>query len=321
MSLRRTRDTLLCLAALLAAASLTAAEPARAPADHDSTTSGGAKPLAGICAKSPRRGNLYVQLTIAGVPRSAIVHVPTSARTGQALPVVLAFHGAGGTGQFMASYSGLQNVSDRQDFVSVFPSAARPHRRWVLANEDAGGPADIQFVSALLDRVPTLACTDPTRVYATGVSNGGGMAARVGCELSSRLAAIAPVAGGYSTLDHCRPDRPVSVLEIHGTADKVVPYQGRPPNHAGSVPGFLAQWRGFDHCPAADQHHRYGPMTEQYLWSPCADGTQVEHLKIYGGGHAWPGASPADTAPTAPISAANAVWSFFRGHVRAPGPN
>ena len=320
MSLRRTRDTLLCLAALLAAASLTAAEPARAPSDHDSTTSGGAKPLAGICAKSPRRGNRYVQLTIVGVPRSAIVHVPTSARTGQALPVVLAFHGAGGTGQFMASYSGLQSVSDRQDFVSVFPSAARPHRRWVLANEDTGGPADIQFITALLNRVPTLACTDPTRVYATGVSNGGGMAARVGCELSSRLAAIAPVAGGYSTLDRCRPDRPVSVLEIHGTADRVVPYKGRPPNHAGSVPGFLALWRGSDDCPAADQHHRYGPMTEQYLWSPCADGTQVEHLKIYGGGHAWPGASPADTAPTAPISAANAVWSFFRGHVRAPGP-
>ena len=162
-------------------------------------------------------GNLYVQLTIAGVPRSAIVHVPTSARTGQTLPVVLAFHGAGGTGQFMASYSGLQTVSDRQDFVSVFPSAARPHRRWVLAEEDPGGPADMQFVSALLDRVQTLACTDPTRVYATGVSNGGGMAARVGCELSSRLAAIAPVAGGYSTLDRCRPDRPLSVLEIHGT--------------------------------------------------------------------------------------------------------
>ncbi len=305
------RNTLLSLAAILAAALLVAAQPANAP-------TGGTPPRQGVCATAPRHGNVYVQMTIAGVPRSAVVHVPKTARTGQALPVVLAFHGAGGTGSFMAAYSGLQKLSDSQGFLAVFPSAARPHRRWVLAEEDAGGPADLQFVEQLLDRAETLACVDAARTYATGVSNGGGMAARMGCELSSRLAAIAPVAGGYSTLDRCRPQHHLSVLEIHGTADTVVPYKGRPPNGAGSVPGFLAQWRGFDRCAGNPQQHRYGPGTEEYLWSPCADGTQVEHLKIYGGGHAWPGATPADVAPTAPISAASAVWSFFRTHSLAP---
>jgi polyhydroxybutyrate depolymerase len=296
----------------MAAAALVAAEPAKAP------VSGGAKPKQGVCASAPRRGNLYIQMTIAGVPRSAIVHVPKAAKTGQALPVVLAFHGSGGTGAFMAVYSGLQSLSDGQDFVAVFPSAARPHRRWVLAEEDPGGPADLQFVEQLLDRVEAMVCVDAARIYATGVSNGGGMAARLGCELSSRLAAIAPVAGGYSTLDSCHPAHRLSVLEIHGTADKVVPYQGKPPDGRGSVPGFLAGWRGFDRCAAKPQQHRYGPATELYLWSPCADGSQVEHLKIYGGGHAWPGATPADVAPTAPISAASAVWSFFRGHSQTP---
>jgi len=308
----RVRNTLLSLAAVVAAASLVAASPANAP------VSGGVTPQHGVCASAPRRGNLYVQMAIAGAPRSAIVHVPKVAKTGQPLPVVLAFHGAGGTGGFMAGYSGLEALSDTQGFVSVFPSAARPHRRWVLADEDPGGPADIQFVEQLLDRVEAMTCVDAARIYATGVSNGGGMAARVGCELSSRVAAIAPVAGGYSTLDSCRPDHHLSVLEIHGTADKVVPYQGRPPDGRGSVPGFLAQWRGFDGCAANPQQHRFGPATELYLWSPCADGTQVEHLKIYGGGHAWPGATPADVAPTAPISAASAVWSFFRSHSHAP---
>ncbi|MGZ4203052.1 MAG: extracellular catalytic domain type 1 short-chain-length polyhydroxyalkanoate depolymerase [Thermoleophilaceae bacterium] len=305
------RTTLLSLAAILAAALLVAAQPATAP-------TGGTAPSQGVCATTPRHGNLYVQMTIAGVPRSAVVHVPKNARTGQPLPLVLAFHGAGGTGSFMAAYSGLQKLSDSQGFLAVFPSAARPHRRWVLAEEDAGGPADLQFVEQLLDRTEALACVDAARIYATGVSNGGGMAARMGCELSSRLAAIAPVAGGYSTLDSCRPEHQLSVLEIHGTADTVVPYKGRPPNDAGSVPGFLAQWRGFDRCPGAPTQHRFGPATEEYLWSPCAGGTQVEHLKIYGGGHAWPGASPADVAPTAPISAASAVWSFFRTHSLAP---
>jgi len=156
------------------------------------------------------------------------------------------------------------------------------------------------------------------RVYATGVSNGGGMAARVGCELSARIAAIAPVAGGYSSLDVCRPQHRVSVIEIHGTADKVVPYKGKPPDGRGSVPGFLALWRHIDGCSGNPAQRRFGPATEQYTWSSCQDGTQVEHLKIYGGGHAWPGATPADTAWTAPISAASAVWAFLRGHSLTP---
>jgi polyhydroxybutyrate depolymerase len=312
--LLRTRDMLLCLAAVLTGASLMAAQPAKGP-------SGGAAPRQGICAKKPRRGNLYVQLTIAGTGRTAIVHVPKTALAGQALPVVLAFHGAGGTGKFMAGYSGLQALSDQQNFITVFPSAVRPGRRWVLSQEDNGGPADMQFVEQLIDRVESLTCVNAARIYATGVSNGGGMAARVGCELSSRIAAIAPVSGGYSLLDACRPQRRVSVLEVHGTADKVVPYKGRPPNGAGSVPGFLALWRHIDGCSGSLAQRRYGPATEEYLWSTCADGTQVEHLKIYGGGHAWPGSSPADAAWTAPISAASAVWLFLRGHSLTPGPS
>jgi polyhydroxybutyrate depolymerase len=307
----RARNTLLSLAAILVAGSLMAAAPAKAP-------TGGTAPAQGICAQAPRHGDLNVQLTIDGTPRSALVHVPASARMGQALPILLGFHGAGGSGRFMASYSGLRALSERQGFVAVFPSAAGPRHRWVLNDESPGGSADLEFVKQLIDRVEATTCTNATRVYATGVSNGGGMVARLGCELSARLAAIAPVAGGYSTLDPCRPPHRVAVLEIHGTADRVVPYKGRPPNGAGSVPGFLALWRHIDGCTGKLAQHRYGPATEEYLWSSCADGTQVEHLKIYGGGHAWPGATPSDTAPTAPISAAAAVWSFFRGHSLAP---
>jgi polyhydroxybutyrate depolymerase len=304
---------LLTLAAVLAGGSLVAAEPI---SSHSGTSQAGGQ----ACARPPRPGNLYVQLSVGGVPRSALVHVPAGARAGQRLPALLAFHGAGGTGMFMAGYSGLQSQSDHSGFVSVFPSAARPHRRWVLAAEDPGGQADLQFVEQLLDRVEAMTCVDANRIYATGVSNGGGMAARLGCELSSRLAAIAPVAGGYGTLDACRPRRPLSVLEIHGTADRVVPYGGRPPDHAGSVRRFLAQWAAIDRCGPGLVERRFAPDSELFLRGPCADGTVVQHLKLYGGGHAWPGASPPDAAPTAPISAAGVVWSFFRGRVRTPGP-
>jgi polyhydroxybutyrate depolymerase len=101
-------------------------------------------------------------------------------------------------------------------------------------------PDDVGFIKALLQVLPSRMCIDPSRIYATGVSNGGGFAARLGCELSSQIAAIAPVAGGYRSLDPCHPDRPVAVLEIHGTADTVVPYDGKPPDYGGSVQKFLS---------------------------------------------------------------------------------
>jgi polyhydroxybutyrate depolymerase len=282
-----------------------------------STTPGNAGAGGGPCAHAPRRGNLYVQATVGGVPRSAIVHVPRVARSRQRLPLVLAFHGSGGTGAFMAGYSGLEALSDRAGFISVFPSAARPHRRWVLANKDAGGPQDLAFVTQVLDSAEAMACVDTSRVYAAGVSNGGGMAARLGCELNGRLAAIASVAGGYSLLDACHPARPVSVLEIHGTADRVVPYAGRPDGR-GSVMGFLSGWTAMDGCHGTPRRSGYAPSTVMLRWSGCRDGTVVEHLRIYGGGHAWPGATPPDRAPTARFSAANALWSFFRGQSRPP---
>lgn len=302
------RKRLVSLAAVLAVVAL---------GGHDASRAAGG---GGACSGAPRPGNLYVQLVVGGVPRSAIVHVPRTARRGARLPLVLAFHGAGGTGSHMASYSTLEALSDSAGFVSVFPSAARPHRRWVLAEEDAGGPQDLQFVGQVLDRAEDLVCVDPTRVYATGVSNGGGMAARLGCEMSDRLAAIAPVAGGYSTLDACHPSRPVSVLEMHGTRDLVVPYAGKPPDGAGSVGGFLGQWTSLDGCSGRPTRSGYGPSSVIFRWRHCEAGTEVEHIKIYGGGHAWPGARPPDAAPTAPISAARAVWSFFRGHSLAPPP-
>ena len=93
--------------------------------------------------------------------------------------------------------------------------------------------------TAVLDRVEQLTCVDASRVYATGVSNGGGMTALLGCRLAWRLTAIAPVAGGYGTQPPCHPARPLAVLEVHGAADEVVPYAGKGAAHVGNVPAYL----------------------------------------------------------------------------------
>jgi polyhydroxybutyrate depolymerase len=230
-------------------------------------------------------------------------------------PAVLAFHGAGGSGEEMADYSGLSSLADHDHFVVVYPTAAGRRHFWTLNGSDASKPDDVTFVSSLLDVLPSRACVDTKQIYATGVSNGGGFTARIGCALSWRLAAIAPVAGGYRSLDPCRPDRPVSVLEIHGTADNVVPYNGKPPDYAGSVPRFLDGWAARDKCATAATPVFVARGTERFDWTSCAAGAEVLHFRLSGVGHTWPGSRDSRSAP---IAAGRTVWRFFRGRSLAP---
>src|SRR5690242_4790637 len=167
-----------------------------------------------------------------------LLHIPPKPPVG----LVLAFHGAGGTGDGFAGGTGFSDAADDHDFAVLYPGASK-RNFWSL--NDHMGTTDLDNLRALLPQAEALACTN--RVFATGVSNGGGFTARVACELDD-IVAIAPVAGGYRALDPCPSTRRVSVLEVHGTADHVVPYDGKQPDYAGSVPRYLSGWAKRDHC-------------------------------------------------------------------------
>jgi polyhydroxybutyrate depolymerase len=282
------------IAPLLTLVVLLAPTPAEAPA--------------GDCTKL-QTGSYDITITSAGEQRNVHVHVP-AVLSGANPPLVVAFHGAGANGTFMETYSGLSQVADKAGFIVAYPSAWGAHPLWSLNDEDRNGRQDRAFVVDLLDRMEDAFCVDPQRIYATGVSNGGGFAARIGCELADRFAAIAPVAGGYKAIPDCDATRPVSGLEIHGTADGAVPYHGVPPDFRGSVRRYLDQWVRIDHCGqrASAQHIAKSPPTILRVWSGCENGTLVAHIERYGRGHEWPGAYGAPG-----MSAARAVWAFFRG--------
>ena len=281
-------------AALVATASTTDPEPP-----------GGSK-----CGRQ-RPGSATITLTSSGLERSALVHVPPSA-VGRRLPLVVALHGAGGSGPWMESYTGLSRLGDRTGFIVAYPTASGSPARWNFAGGSGRAPDDVAFIRDLLAALVSRTCVDPNRVYATGVSNGGGMAARLGCELSDRLRAIAPVAGGYSTLPPCSPVRPVSVLEIHGTGDHVVPYGGRGAGHAGDVLRFVRGWAKRDRCPRHAARSAPARAVRRLIWAPCDKGTVVEHLRLLGGEHEW---SDAEHEPgrRSGLSASAAVLRFFAG--------
>jgi polyhydroxybutyrate depolymerase len=247
--------------------------------------------------------------------RTALVRVPAGAAASRA-PLVVAFHGGGASGRFMKRYSGLARESDRSGFIAVFPDATGTRRYWNLADTD--GPDDVAFAAALIERVATVACVDPARVFAVGVSNGGGLAARVGCELSERVAGIVVVAGGFGRLPACHPARPVSVLEIHGSNDASVPYGGDPEDgRAGDVRRWLAGWARRNDCAGARPRRLVAPRSERTDWRGCAAGTALAHIQVLGGGHQWPGATPPDPGPPSTFSAAQQAWAFL-APLRAP---
>jgi polyhydroxybutyrate depolymerase len=243
--------------------------------------------------------------------RTAIVRVPARAAVARS-PLVVALHGAGRTGRFMKGYSGLARLGDEDGFTVAFPDAMAPRRFWNL--DASTGPDDVGFVEDLIEQVATVACVDPGRVFAVGVSNGGGLAARVGCELSGRVSGIVVVAGGFGGLPACRPAHPVSVLEIHGSNDATVPYHGDPRrNRAGDVRAWLASWAYRDRCAGPTRPRTVAPRSLRLDWRRCAPGTRLAHIQVLGGGHQWPGATPPDPGPPSTFSAAQQAWDFLGG--------
>jgi polyhydroxybutyrate depolymerase len=240
--------------------------------------------------------------------RTALVRLPAHGGKGP-LPLVIALHGAYGSGAFMERYSGFSKRAEADGFAVVYPDARG--KRWTL--QPGKGPDDVAFIGKLLDRLLAGGCIDASRVYVAGVSNGGGLAALLGCEMSGRLAAIAAVAGGYGELPDCRPDHSLSVLEIHGTADQVVPYHAA----QGDVLEWLGRWVARDRCAHSPARAAVATRVTRFVWAWCRDRTVVEHFAVAGGQHAWPGADPPDPGPRVSLSATDEAWRFFAGRRRS----
>jgi len=261
------------------------------------------------CSQTPVAGSRGVQLPYAGGTRFFQLHVPPNVAVGRHLALVLALHGAGSTGPKMERYSGFSAQADKYGFAVAYPSAAGP--LWNIAASQKGAD-DVGFIAAVIGTVESSLCIDPKRVYATGVSNGAGMVELLGCAISRQLTAIAPVEGVYSGQPACHPSRPVSVLEIHGTADRIAPYYGDDLGTAASgVPPIVRGWVHRDACGRSSSTKQLAARSTLYAWGRCNGSTSVEHVRILGGSHQWPGATPPDPGPASTFCGACVIWGFF----------
>jgi polyhydroxybutyrate depolymerase len=287
--------------------------------------------LAAPSGASPATGSDHPgQLRFDGLTRTYLVHEPPGAHAG--LPVVLAFHGGGGTAAGMARITHLSTVADERGFVVVYPQGYG--NSWAGGKgdtpADAAGIDDVGFVRALIDRLVADEHVDASRVFATGLSSGGFMSQRLGCQLSDRIAGIAPVAATLLTnlAPTCTPTHPMPVLEVQGTADPLVPYggghvAGRGPggNPTLSAPDTAAHWASVNGCRATPTTVvrpivvRDGTQVRTDTYGPCTGGP-VTLVTVVGGGHTWPGGQqylPVRVIgrTTRQFDASETLWRFF----------
>jgi polyhydroxybutyrate depolymerase len=280
----------------------------------------GAKPSKACGHGAVEPGDRVLRVPAGGEERTLRVHVPRSYDGSRPLPVVLAFHAYLSDATQMELYTGLDGVAEEKGFLAVYPQA-------LLGSWNAGaccgeaarrGIDDVAFVRAALDALGGEVCTDERRIYATGMSNGGFFAHRVGCELADRIAAVAPVAGVNGS-ESCTPQRPIPVLHIHGTLDTVVPYGGNPLLGFPSATKSAAEWALRNGCSGAPSVSQVTVDTQCQTWSKCAGEATTTLCSVRGGGHAWPGGIPLPGVYTSPFFRASArVWEFFESRSLAP---
>lgn len=256
--------------------------------------------------------------------RRYLLYVPASYNPDLPTPLVISLHGFSEWPAHQAQISGWNELADQHGFIVVYPSGTRLPLHWRLqglANDPASQPVDVQFIADLVDHLSAQYNIDPTRIYANGLSNGGGMSYELACILSERIAAIGSVAGAYLLpLEECHPSRPVPAILFHGTADRVVPYLGGPGRSFRlpfpSIPEFAAGLARLNDCTAPPTS---APVSESVsLQSYTACRAPVHLYTIRGGGHAWPGGQPLPALIVGPttdeIDATRLMWDFFQQH-------
>jgi polyhydroxybutyrate depolymerase len=261
-------------------------------------------------------------------PRQYKVHVPPSYDCHVPTPLLFCIHGfmqngvmfcVNGSAGATSGPKGFVDKSNQAGFLLVIPTGAG--NSWnaggCCGDASTNNINDVALFKALVAEVSKHANVDPKRIYATGLSNGGMMSYRLACEAADVFTAVAPGSGGIFTTS-CTPSRPISVLDLHGTADTYVPYS----QQATSTASIAMR----DGCMAATSPATVpasGGDTTCVTRTGCPSGIEVTSCSVAGGGHVWFGDPTCGTGASAStcsqvganstfLNNTDAAWNFLK---------
>ena len=256
--------------------------------------------------------------------REYLLYVPPSYDRTTPTPLVISMHGAGSYPAQQMNMSRWNRRADEHGFIVVYPSGAGFPRVFEAQEPGAGLTAEVRFFSELISTLTAAYNLDPSRIYADGLSNGGGMAFVLSCTLSDRIAAVGMVGPAlFLPWSWCTDQRAVPMIAFHGTADRLTPYRGgqswvAPDKRFPDIPTWVATWARRNRCAPTPVDFEVAPDVIRRSYANCADHADVVLHTVEGGGHTWPGGEPLPewlAGPTSrSIDATWQMWAFFREH-------
>lgn len=323
-------------AVLVGCGSEAAGPPERStPSATSAASSATSAPVAG-CDVTPEAGVSNVEIDAAGRSYPSEVFRPAG-NGAKRLAAVIDLHGLDSDGPTQAAMTGFRRLADREGFVVAEPSGPIGPlgvTGWEIAATDEPDRDDLQAMEGLIQHLVDEACVDSGRVFVAGYSNGGFLAAELGCSTRVKVAGVAAVAGFHAP----RPcERHVPTLVLHGTEDPIVPLgpdgtslivDATTPAAVtelltSSIEDEVASSASGAGCARAPMPHRLTATSRTARYSGCRDGADHELILLDGGGHTWPGAAETDDAgflgsTATDLDATETIWTFFADHGAEP---
>ena len=286
---------------------------------------------------TPRESLIYQ-----GHTRTYLLHVPPNYDGNTPVPLVIVLHGGGGNAENIEEVTSFSDLADRDGFLVVYPDGTGKLDYRLLTWNGGfccsyaleNNVDDVGFIRALIHHLQQNYSINASRIYATGISNGGIMSYRLGAELSDILAAIAPVAGsigGQASEQESlwripEPRSSLSVIIFHGTHDTRIPYDGGRPTENDtkgaysylSVNESVSFWVTYNACETPPE--RNISISDTIITDTYTGGKNNSSVVLYtiiNGTHSWPGGSKGwngGDEPTMQLSATEIIWEFFNDH-------
>jgi polyhydroxybutyrate depolymerase len=303
----------LSLFLLIALASCTKTTETMAPVNDNTTEMAAARTF-----------RINGSMVVDGITRTYTLNLPPGYFLSSNFSLVIALHGGGGSGTQFETSSKLTDKANAAGFVVVYPDGTGLIKTWnagtCCGSAVTNNVNDVKFISQLINHLVATYKINPKKVYATGHSNGGMLSYRLACELSNKIAAIAPNGSTMVVTSPCNPTRRVPILHMHSKLDEHIPYTGGYGNgisgvYAPPLDSVFNAWATINTCPPALQVTTTTPGYTLKRWLLCANSTTIHYYLTNDGGHGWPGGLPggpnSDTPSTA-INANDLLWDFFK---------